>query len=181
MDTLVLNSAYMPVNRVSWRKAFTWIFSGRAEVVEEYEDRTVSSPTQTFKMPAIIRFLGKVVGLFRRSVKFNRQNVYLRDKGCCQYCGKKVSRSHFTYDHVVPRSQGGKTVWDNVVIACLPCNQHKANRTPEQAKMRLRMKPAKPKSLPNQPPALVWQDGMPSCWKDYVSTVSYWHETLDPS
>jgi 5-methylcytosine-specific restriction endonuclease McrA len=179
MDTLVLNAAYMPINRVPWQRAFTWIFTGRAEVVEEYEDRTVRSPSFEFKMPAIIRFLGKVVGLFRRAVKFNRHNVYLRDKGRCAYCGNQIRKSDFTYDHVVPRSQGGKTVWNNVVIACLPCNQRKANRTPAQARMKLRVKPVRPKSLPGQTRLLRWEVGMPETWRDYLGSVSYWQDSLE--
>jgi len=179
MDTLVLNSSYMPINRVSWREALSCIFSGRAEVVEEYEDRTVRSPSTVFKVPSIIRFLSRAVGFFRRGVKFNRNNVYLRDKGSCQYCGKKVTRSGFTYDHVIPRSQGGKTKWDNVVVACLPCNQRKRDRTPAQAGMSLLNKPVRPRSLPGNPAQLVWENSMPSSWKDYVGTVSYWHDRLD--
>lgn len=179
MDTLVLNSAYMPIDRISWKDAIANIFTGRAEVVEEYEDWTVSSPTTTLKVPSIIRFLGKVVGLFRKAPKFNRHNVFLRDRGRCQYCGQKVSRSNFTYDHVVPRRQGGKTVWKNVVISCFGCNQKKADRTPEEAGMTLLSKPHKPRSLPGTNFVVRWVDGMPDSWKDYVVSVSYWNEGLD--
>ena len=179
METLVLNSSFAPVNRVSWRKAFSWIFTGRAVVVAEYLNRTICSPSEEFPMPSIIRFLGNAASLFRKGVKFNRQNVYLRDKGRCQYCGRKISKSEFTYDHVVPRGQGGVTKWTNVVIACFECNQRKANRTPEQAKMWLRTQPVKPRSLPGQAYTLRWDAGMPSSWKDYVSTVKYWHSELD--
>jgi len=178
MDTLVLNAAYMAIDRIPWQEAIANIFTGRAEVVEEYEDWTVRSPTTEWKVPSIIRFLGKVVGLFRKGPKFNRHNVYIRDKGRCQYCGTRVSRSDFTYDHVVPRRQGGKTVWKNVVIACFPCNQRKADRTPRQAGMRLKSKPVRPKTLPGIEPAVRWDDNMPESWKDYIASVSYWNEGL---
>ena len=83
MDTLVLNSAYMPIDRISWREALCSLIKGRAEVVEEYEDWTVSSPTHTWKVPSVIRFITKVVGMFRKGPKFNRHNVDLRDQGRC--------------------------------------------------------------------------------------------------
>jgi 5-methylcytosine-specific restriction endonuclease McrA len=179
MDTLVLNAAYMPIDRISWQEALSNLVKGRAVVVEEYTDWTVHSEERDWKVPAIIRFVTKVAGLFRKSVKFNRHNVYLRDKGRCQYCGLQVSKADFTYDHVVPRRQGGVTKWNNVVVACLPCNQRKADRTPMEAKMRLRVEPCRPKSLPGASQMFRWQDGMPSCWKDYIAGVSYWHARLD--
>ena len=180
MDTLVLNAAYMPISRTTWQKAITWLWTGRAEVVEEYENRVVRSPSFEIKVPSIIRFLGRVRGLFRKGVKFNRHNVYLRDKGRCVYCGNKVSKSNFTYDHVAPKSQGGKTIWTNVVIACLRCNQRKSNRTPAQARMRLRVQPIRPRSLPGTAhSSLAWNEDMPETWKDYLRTVSYWTAELE--
>lgn len=179
MDTLVLDPAFRPINLVGWEKAITWLFTGRAEVVEEYENRVVRSPSCVFKVPSIIRFLGRVRGLFRKGMKFNRHNVYLRDHGRCVYCGNKVPKSEFTYDHVVPKSQGGKTIWTNVVIACLPCNQKKRDQTPAQARMRLRSKPIRPRSLPGSScSSLAWNDQMPETWKDYLRSVSYWTSKL---
>ena len=178
MDTLVLNSSYMPIDRISWRDALSRILTGRAEVVEEYEGWTVCSPSTVFKVPSIIRFLGKVAGLFRKGVRFNRHNVYLRDKGRCGYCGLRVSRSSFTYDHVVPRHQGGKTTWTNVVVSCLPCNQEKSNRTPRQAGMVLKTKPHRPKTLPGGF-NLSWDDKMPGSWQTFLRNTAYWHGQLD--
>ena len=179
MDTLVLNAAYQPINRVSWRDAFCLVFTGRAEVVETYADRVVRSAREVFPMPSIVRFVRRVSYVFRGGVKFNRKNLYLRDKGRCQYCGKKVSKADFTYDHVVPRKQGGRTVWKNVVIACFQCTQFKADRTPEQAGMRLLTQPVKPRSLPGTTPVIRYNDNMPPTWRDYLAGVSYWHAQLD--
>lgn len=179
MDTLVLNAAYMPIDRISWKEAISNLVTGRAEVVAEYEDWTVRSPTKTWKVPSIIRFLGKVLGLFRKGPKFNRHNVYLRDQGKCQYCGSRVSKSDFTYDHVIPRKLGGKTVWKNVVISCFPCNQRKADRTPDQAGMKLLSKPVRPRTLPGTSPVIRWTGDMPESWKDYTASVSYWTEDLN--
>ena len=198
MDTLVLNNAYMPIDRVSWSDAFTDLLTGRAEVVEFYKGVTVRSSkdspregplphtfqalaTETFggwKAPSIIRFLGKAV--FRsRHVKFNRHNVWLRDKGRCQYCNVKLKTDEFTYDHVTPRAQDGKTRWENIVVACIPCNHKKADRTPEQAKMRLNREPFRPRQLPGQlSPALAWREGMPETWRVFLQSVSYWHGGL---
>lgn len=179
-DTLVLNCSYMPIDRVSWQRAFSLVFAGRAAVVEEYEDWTVSSTSQAFKVPSIIRFLGKASHFFKRGIKFSRQNVYVRDKGRCQYCGARVSRDDFTYDHVVPRKDGGKTVWDNIVVCCLPCNQQKSSKSLQAAGMRLLALPVRPKSLPGAPAYVMsWTDGMPLNWREYLGSINYWTTKLD--
>jgi 5-methylcytosine-specific restriction endonuclease McrA len=152
----------------------------RVEVIDAYEDRLIHSATQVFQMPSIVRFLHKVTGMFRRGIKFNRRNVWLRDKGACGYCGKKVQMTEFTFDHVFPRNQGGKTRWENIVVCCPPCNQRKSDKTLEQARMRLRIQPVRPKSLPGAyTPLLVWNENMPQSWKDYLGSVHYWHGEID--
>jgi len=84
----------------------------------------------------------------RKDVKFNRRNIFARDGGRCQYCGKKFPSSELSLDHVLPRSQGGKTTWDNVVCCCLACNVRKGGRTPQQSHMKLIVKPHKPRRCP---------------------------------
>jgi len=144
METLVLSTGYEPVARVSWQRAINLLFLGKVEVVEEYEDRLVRSVTFAVKMPSVIRFL-RAVRNRKRAIKFSRENVYARDHGRCQYCNARVSRQDATYDHVVPRAQGGHTTWENVVICCFSCNQRKGGRTPPQAGMSLLSTPVKPK------------------------------------
>jgi 5-methylcytosine-specific restriction endonuclease McrA len=179
VETLVLSACYEPIARVPWQRAITLLWEGKVEVVEEYEDRFVRSVTLQFKMPSVIRFLRAIRGR-KRAIKFSRENVYLRDNGRCQYCGVKVPRSDFTYDHVVPRAQGGPTTWENVVVCCTPCNQKKAGRTPEQAKMHLAQKPTKPTKLPYTVNlTFTWQKGMPDAWKQWMQSVAYWHTELD--
>jgi 5-methylcytosine-specific restriction endonuclease McrA len=179
METLVLNASYQPIARVSWQRAFRLVFTGRAEVVETYEDRVIRSPRSVFPMPSIVRFLRMVTKVFRRGVSFNRRNVYLRDRGCCQYCGNRVPSNEFTLEHVIPKSQGGRTTWENIVVACIPCNRRKGDRTPQQAGLRLLTQPSRPKSLPGSRAAqLAWRQGMPSSCKDYLQSVRYWHSTL---
>lgn len=170
MDVLVLSSSYEPLSRVSWQKAISWWVQGRVEVVQTYHDRVIRTVSEVLEMPLVVRFLGRVVKRWlTRGVKFNRTNVYARDNGLCQYCGVKVPFSSFTYDHVHPRSQGGKTDWDNIVVSCRPCNRRKADRTPAEAKMKLLKPPAQPRSLTGavQDRDLVWKPGMPSEWKTW--------------
>ena len=179
METLVLSPGYEPVGKVPWTRAITLLWEGKVEVVEEYEDRFVRSVTLEFKMPAVVRFLKAVRGR-KRAIKFSRENVYARDKGTCQYCSVKVPRSEFTYDHVTPRAQGGQTVWENVVVCCTPCNQKKAGKTPEQAKMHLAHRPVKPTKLPDTfRLTFTWQKGMPEPWKAWMQSVAYWHTELE--
>lgn len=151
--------------------------SALVEVIEEYTDWDVKTSRKVYKVPAVIRFLDDAF-VKHRSVRFSRENVYARDRGRCQYCGAEVRKHEFTYDHVTPRAQGGRTRWENVVVSCLPCNQDKGNRTPTQAGMRLLMKPAKPKSLPGGQ-KLILPSKVPDQWKPYLRDFSYWHGELD--
>lgn len=177
MDTLVLSHAYVPVARVRWQRAITLLSLGMVEVVSEYDDWTVRSVTVEFKVPSIIRFLEKIRD-HTPKVKFSRENVYTRDKGCCQYCGMKVPRHEATYDHVKPRCQGGQTKWENVVIACTPCNQRKGDKTPEQAGMHLRSMPVKPAHLPRQL-TFLYRKNVPQSWKDWLRSYGYWNAELE--
>lgn len=179
METLVLSNTWEPVARVPWQRAITLLFEGKVQVVEEYEDRWVRSVTLEIKVPAVIRFLKKITGR-KRAVKFSRENVYCRDKGRCQYCNTVVTRAEATYDHVTPRSQGGGTRWENIVICCTPCNQHKGGRTPTQAKMKLLSVPVKPKRLPEALRlTFTWHKDMPESWKNWVRDIQYWNGELE--
>ena len=179
-DVLVLSDGFLPLGRVDWRRAICWIFSGRVAVVEVYPDRVVRSPSTTMQMPSVVRFVNRVRGMFRRSVTFNRRNVWVRDGGRCGYCGSGVRMSEFTFDHVVPRRLGGVTSWENIVVSCYPCNQRKADRTPDEAGMRLMHRPAKPKSAFGvYTPVLCFEEGMPSSWKDWLGSIDYWHGKIE--
>jgi 5-methylcytosine-specific restriction endonuclease McrA len=176
METLVLSQSYEPVARVSWQRAITLLWENKVEVVEHYEDWKVKSVTLEFKVPSVIRFLKKVFGR-KRAVKFSRENLYARDNGKCQYCANKVARPEATYDHVLPRAQGGQTNWTNIVISCNICNQRKGGRTPEQAGMKLLSLPVKPKKLPDTMRfTFTWNKGMPEAWRSFL----YWNTELEP-
>ncbi len=177
VDTLVLSTSYEPVARVSWQKAITLLCSGKVEVVEEYDDEVVRSVTLELKAPSVVRFM-KGVRARRKALRFSRENVLARDDGRCQYCARRLSRPEATYDHVVPRMQGGRTSWENVVIACVRCNQRKGGRTPEQAGMKLLSLPRKPKELPGGF-RVTFDGSVPLAWKSWVRDLSYWHGKLE--
>jgi 5-methylcytosine-specific restriction endonuclease McrA len=179
METLVLDTSYIPVARVHWQRAITLLFQGKVEVLEEYENREIKSVTYSIKMPSIVRFL-RALKSKKKAIKFSRENVYTRDNGKCQYCASRLPRPEATYDHVVPRAQGGKTEWDNVVICCVECNQRKGNRTPAQANMRLLATPVRPKKLPDHMRITVtWRKGMPESWKEWLRDFHYWNGELE--
>lgn len=179
METLVLNPGYEPVARVPWQRAVTLLFLGKVEVVEEYEDREIRSVTFVVKMPSVVRLFRALRGS-KRAIKFSRENVYARDGGKCQYCGAGVRRDEITYDHVVPRALGGRTTWENIVIACVSCNGKKGGRTPEQAGMKLRSTPVRPKKLPESfRITFTFRKGMPASWRNWIRDVAYWTSELD--
>jgi len=179
METLVLNPSYQPVARISWQRAITLLFLGKVEIVEAYEDKTIRSVSFELQMPSVVRFF-RLVTRRKPVIRFSRENVYARDSGRCQYCRTRVTRAEATYDHVVPRSQGGKTNWENIVIACVPCNQRKGGRTPVQAGMRLATTPVRPTKLPDVLRlTFSFQKGMPPSWKTWLRDLTYWHGSLE--
>jgi 5-methylcytosine-specific restriction endonuclease McrA len=179
MDTLVLDRRFLPVARVAWKRALTLLCLGKVEVLEEYEDWVVRSVTLTLKVPSVVRFLAAALR-GRRIVRFSRENVYARDRGRCQYCGVRVPRRDATYDHVVPRAQGGRTTWENVAIACLRCNQHKGGRTPGQAGMRLLAAPVRPTRLPDTIRITIpVENGVPASWRAWLRDYTYWNGELE--
>jgi len=179
METLVLDQSYLPVARVHWQRAVTLFFMGKVEIVDSYEDKEVRSVTLSIKMPSIVRFI-RTIRSKKKVVKFSRENVYARDKGRCQYCGTGVHRHEATYDHVSPRAIGGKTEWSNVVICCYNCNQKKACRTPEQANMRLRSTPVRPRTLPDMRITITWRKNDPESWRAFCRDYQYWNCELEP-
>ncbi len=167
--TLMLTPWYLPHKVVTWKDAVTMLFLGKVEVIVSY-DEELRSPSITLKTPAVVRLKDGAgrnkLGHRREGVKFSRINVYLRDEFTCQYCRVKFPMAKLTYDHVVPRAQGGRTVWENIVTACYECNSKKGNRTPHAAKMPLNKEPRRPKSLPHHPLMLDIKT-VPSEWQDF--------------
>jgi 5-methylcytosine-specific restriction endonuclease McrA len=198
--TLVLDAGYQPHRVVSWQRAAQLLHDGRAEVVELYSDvvraisRDAAKGLQVSKqmlawfelgvddtdpdvfvvrVPAVIRLLGKIGK--KKVVKFSRINVLTRDRFKCQYCGTKHLMRDLNYDHVIPRAQGGKTEWTNIVASCVPCNSFKRDRTPVQAGMVLLTQPIRPKSLPVAALRVESLRDIPDCWRSFL----YWHVELE--
>lgn len=169
--TLVLDQGYLPHRIVGWKRAVTMLFEGKVEVIEEYEE-DIRSISISIKMPAVVRLLGAIRGR-KKAIKFSRINVMTRDKYRCQYCGEKLSMNKLNYDHVVPRSRGGRTVWENIVTACYPCNEKKGDRTPAEAGMRLLKKPVKPTYLP-MIAFRIDTSNIPDAWASWI----YWQSEL---
>jgi 5-methylcytosine-specific restriction endonuclease McrA len=172
--TLLLSQSYEPIKVISWQRAITLLFLGKVEVIEEYV-HDVRSVTFVIKIPAVVRLL-RAFRRHHKPVKFSRVNIYARDHYTCQYCGTKLGVAELTYDHVVPRSQGGRTEWTNIVTACHDCNRDKGGRTPKQAGMHLRATPVQPDWVPAVT-IRVSLRSVPDAWRDYL----YWTGTLEES
>ncbi len=163
---LVLNKSWTPIGTMSLEDAIVKVFSTysdgepKARIIDHesyqtftWEDWSKLKPLATdeairgahimFRIPEVI-LLTRYDRMPTRTVHFSRRNLYKRDEMTCQYCGCKPGSEELTVDHVVPRSQGGATTWENCVLACVDCNRRKANRTPDQARMKLAKKPKKP-------------------------------------
>jgi 5-methylcytosine-specific restriction endonuclease McrA len=173
---LVLNAdyrplSYYPLSLWSWQDAIKAVFLDRVNIVSEYE-RVVRSPTFEFRLPSVVSL--KTYVKPSRNPAFTRFNVFLRDRFTCQYCG---SREDLTFDHVVPRSRGGHTTWENVVAACSPCNLRKGGAMAGEIGMHPAQKPYAP-SLNDlhhngrQFPPNYLHDS----WLDYL----YWDTELEP-
>ncbi len=178
-SALVLNAdyrplSYFPLSLWSWRDAIKAVFLDRVNVLAEYDDVFVRSPSFEMAAPSVIS-LKEYIAPARRPA-FTRFNVFLRDHFHCAYCGGRFNPSDLTFDHVLPRSHGGRTSWENVVAACSCCNLTKANRTPEGARMPLRWPPREPTVYELQdhgrafPPNFLHES-----WRDYL----YWDTVLE--
>lgn len=140
---LVLNADYTAMSIVSVPKAFLLVFLNKADLVAEVPQGSLRTISTSFPLPSIIR-LHRYVNIPRKGVMLSRQNIFRRDNNRCQYCG---THEDLTLDHVLPKSKGGKTSWDNLVTACRRCNSNKGYHTPEEAQMPLLTKPFKPSFL----------------------------------
>src|SRR3954467_6561848 len=199
-NVLVLNKFYQAIRVVNVKRAFSLLCCELAEVVHIETDAAGQSKWQNFNfeswqevsqikkefepdghdwihtvrfqiaVPRIIRLL-VYEKLPRQDVKFNRRNIYARDSNRCQYCGKKFPTTELSLDHVKPKSQGGRSSWENIVCCCLKCNVKKGGRTPEQAHMHLITKPVKPKRSPEINIRLA--DERYASWKQFLDNA-YW-------
>jgi 5-methylcytosine-specific restriction endonuclease McrA len=202
-SVLTLNRAFMAVQVISARRAFGLLWKELAEVIHIEQGAFVSYDFRSWlevsqfktamnqrgehedwvrgvqfdiEVPRVIRLL-RYDRYPRNIVKFNRRNIFLRDENRCQYCGKRFSSHQLSLDHVIPRSRGGQTTWENIVCACLNCNVRKGGRTPEEAHMRL----FKPAVKPKRNPILAQQLTLTkyASWRNFLDEA-YWNTELEP-
>lgn len=192
-SVLVLNRSWMAVHIANVRRAIGLVYKGLARVVNPedfstYDFRSwadasaaakegyVPSVSLKFRVPEIIQ-LTFFNGLKGREVRFSRRSIFERDRSSCQYCGRRFDRSDLALDHVIPRSRGGMTTWDNVVLACLSCNTRKGNRTPAEVGMTLVRRPVKPR----WPTYIALRLGRSrkASWEKFLSEA-YWNVELEP-
>ena len=174
-QTLLLNATYEPLQVVHWRRALTLLFSGKAEVVAEYE-REIHSVSFSVRLPSVLRLLRFVkISRHHRRVKFSRANIYVRDRHCCQYCGRKCPTDELTFDHVIPIVQGGGKSWENIVTCCVRCNHKKGGRTPQEAGLSLVRRPAAPHWIGGKITFSIGYRSAPDSWRDYL----YWNVELE--
>jgi 5-methylcytosine-specific restriction endonuclease McrA len=136
---LVLNSTYEPIHVTAVRRAIVLMLKGVAQM-EEISLARVHSAHETRPVPSVIRLLA-YRHIPQQSRALSRKNILLRDRNTCQFCAKQFSSSELTLDHVLPRSRGGPTSWENLVACCYACNNSKGDRTPEEAGIRLQQRP----------------------------------------
>jgi 5-methylcytosine-specific restriction endonuclease McrA len=140
MGVLVLNQDFTPLALCHVNRAFLLIFNAKAELVSESKSRVLRSISQSYAYPSVIK-LNRYVNLPYRSVILNRHNIFKRDQNKCQYCGQIQD---LTLDHLIPRSRGGKSIWTNLVTACLSCNAKKGDKLISETDLILYRKPIKP-------------------------------------
>jgi 5-methylcytosine-specific restriction endonuclease McrA len=190
---LMLNRSFLPIHVTSVRRAVSLLYQGFAHAVNEHyqtfdfdswselrvsvRDDSIGLVNGALRVPRVILLL-TYDRVPKRHVRFSRYNIYTRDRCICQYCGRKLPRHLLNLDHVVPRSHGGTSRWENVVCSCQECNRRKGGRTPDEAGMRLLRQPFKPKWTPfmidNFSPARYRE------WLPFLNTidVSYWNTEL---
>ena len=193
-SVLVLNRYYQPVHVTNVRRALSLLYQGVAKAIDaqyrlyEFVDwAALSTAThdcihtidRPIRVPRVV-VLSAYEYLPRGRVRFSRLNIYARDHDTCQYCARQLPRSELNLDHVVPRSQGGKTSWENVVCSCVPCNLRKGGRTPEQAHMKLLKVPMRPRWTPffrGASRRITYREWLPFL---NLADASYWNvELLD--
>jgi len=186
---LVLNRNWQPVNVATVGRALVMLWNESARVVDPHDyqtydwadwSRLAPSADEPFiqairarvRVPEVVA-LASYDRLPAAAVSFSRRNIFKRDHQTCQYCGVQPGSVELTIDHVVPRAQGGISSWTNCVLACVACNMRKADRTPDQAKMRLRAQPTRPKWKPLYASHSVRIES----WSKFISEA-YWNVTL---
>lgn len=177
--TLVLNAdmqplSWAPLSLWIWQEAITAVMQDRVVMLRAYDDIFVRSPNAVYEVPSIVALKGYHK---RKRVAFTRYNVFLRDDFRCQYCGEEFDAKDLTFDHVVPKSRGGVSSWSNIVSSCAEDNLRKANRTPEEAGMKLLREPREPSpyDIDRVARRIGPKGNLHKTWMDYL----YWDSQLE--
>lgn len=176
---LVLNAdfrplSYYPLSLWSWQESLKNVFLDRVQVVSRYEEVCVHSPSITVPLPSVIAL--KTYANPAPRPAFTRFNLFLRDMFSCQYCGVQLAASELTFDHVIPRSKGGRTHWENIVTACRGCNLHKGNKTLKKSGLYLLHVPHQPSSFELQENGRCFPPNhLHESWGDFL----YWDSELE--
>ncbi len=191
---LVLNRSFFPIHVTTLKRAFCMLYAGIARAVDkEYRtfdfnswaelqaavnDETVGLVGRIIRVPRVIA-LTTYDRLPKRNIRFSRINILIRDRHTCQYCGRRLPRSQLNLDHVIPRSQGGKSTWENVVTSCHDCNRKKGGRLPHEAQIKLIKTPTRPKVAPLLDGSLGpirYEE-----WRPFFNVIdfSYWNVELE--
>jgi 5-methylcytosine-specific restriction endonuclease McrA len=188
---LVLNRSWAPIYTVPAKRALVWLYRGVVQAVDDTnftihdfsswcavsalsEKPFIMTPNLHIVVPEVVKMV-RYNGMPISRVAFTRKSLFQRDRYRCQYCGDTPGVKELTIDHVVPISRGGRSNWDNCVLACVPCNARKANRTPDEAHMTLLRKPDFPKWSPLHN---VSRAKVLSSWQTFVSEA-YWNTLLE--
>lgn len=162
---LMLDSTMAPVRTISWKRAMTLWFQQKVRVLEE-QAMKIRGDSWEFRIPSVVQLKSYVMKRSDKHVRFNRKNVFYRDDYTCQYCQFRFQPQKLTLEHVLPRCRGGRTDWLNIVTSCLPCNQKKEGRTPDEAGMPLRRKPNRPQGMDFF--VFAMPEEVPQTWEPYV-------------
>lgn len=142
-QVLILNQNYEPMSVIAAKKAVVLLYLGKVEIIEHHSEY-IHSVSRALPYPSIVRLMS-FINMPRKRVVLSRKNILKRDGQRCQYCGS--SQRSLTVDHVIPKNRGGEESWENLVCACVQCNNRKGNRTPEEAGLHMARKPQKPNHL----------------------------------
>jgi 5-methylcytosine-specific restriction endonuclease McrA len=141
---IVLNADYSFLNIISWRRAVSLVSKGKVEVLK-YSDRVIKTiKGELMKIPMVLKLVHLVRTIYKTKVPFSKRNIMVRDDFKCSYCGKTGAEAILTIDHILPKSKGGKSTWENCVTACKACNARKGNRSCAEARMYVKKRPFAP-------------------------------------
>ena len=164
--TLILDATYRAIHVVDWQDAMCLLFLEKADVVIEYDDIYIRSSSQKFKLPSVLRVRCKRKKM-HEYLNLNKMNIFKRDKYKCAYCGNYFTKKELTIDHIQPQSRDGdKKSWENLITACGTCNNKKADKTPDEARMPLLFQAYKPKWTPKM--GLSLGNNYPTEWDDWL-------------